>query len=123
VELRRLPERQLVIRTGMVTAPRERGLKASGEAPTERGYEIFVASRDADATASHPPALVTLELTPAGEPPDLILSEGEPERSWSFTGRSGESVSVRVRAGAGAPLAEISTLLSAVRELLAGAGR
>lgn len=118
VELRLLPERQLVVRKGMVAAQRDGSRKAGREAPAAGGYEIFVASRDAERAESNPPALQTLGATRPDEPADLRLTEGERERTWSLVGPSGESIAVRLRAGDGASAAELSNVLALVREAL-----
>jgi hypothetical protein len=113
-----LAERQLVVEKAMLASPGPRDAKVARNVPSDEGYEVFVASRDAGSSASHPPARPTLEVLPADRSAELGLAERAPERSWSFAGPSGEEVFVRVRAGAAASTDEVEAVLAAVREVL-----
>lgn len=124
VELRVLPEWQLVIRKGMSATPRDPVTKAAREAPSSDGYEIFVSSRAAGSADAAPSALLRPRPSAVPDPDELTIMDEPRERTWSLVGPSGESLSVRVRAGADAPLHEVSSILDEVREsLLAGGGR
>jgi hypothetical protein len=107
----------------MVATPRDHGLKAAREAPSREGYEIIVASRAAEPPDAAPPALLRPRPSPLG-PDTFAVTDERGERSWSLAGPSGESISVRLRAGPDASRRELSSILDAIHEsLLAGGGR
>ncbi len=117
VELRVLPDSQIVIRSRMMPNPvAASGLKAAAEIPSAQGYEIYVSCRGpaTAGTRSAPSAQLRAPAMPF--PPDgrLGLEPRARAASWHFLNRDGDAVAVRVRLGSRAPREEVEAILGAI---------